>query len=195
MEAPSAGTGEVHSHLSSHSGGGGQPDKGEGMSGKYEAPRPPAGERAREMAGRIGDTVGTIRGRAEAFGSRVGDAAHRSRERVGGYLDDAEEAIDGRTGILSGARNSPLPALGIAFAIGFLLAGSREEEGHPSVSKARNQIKGAVMGGVSAAISQQLRTFIEEQGGIGGLLANLGFGVPGETAEEFDDEVDVRSRI
>ena len=92
-------------------------------------------------------------------------------------MDGAEEAID-RTGLLSTARRSPLPALGIAFAVGFLLAGSSDEEGHPSVSKAKNQIKGAIMGGISAAVSQQLRTFIEEQGGIGGLLAGLGIGAP-----------------
>ena len=49
MEPTSSGSGEVHSHLSS------QPDKGEGMSGKFDAPPGSAGERARAVAGRVHD--------------------------------------------------------------------------------------------------------------------------------------------
>lgn len=187
MESSSSGTGEVHAHLSS------QPDKGEGMSGKFEAPHAGRGERAREMADRIADGAWELRDRADRFTSRVGGATRDARERVGGYLDSAEEAID-RTGLLDTARRSPLPALGIAFAIGFMLAGSSDEEGHPSVAKARNQIKGAIMGGISAAISQQLRTFIEEQGGIGGMLGSLGIGHPADAAEEYEDLDGGRSR-
>ena len=72
--------------------------------------------------------------------------------------------------------------------VGFLLAGDRGEEmegRHPTAAKAKNQIKGAIMGGVSAAISQQLRSFIEEQGGIGALLSAIGVPLPGDRNEPY----------
>jgi ElaB/YqjD/DUF883 family membrane-anchored ribosome-binding protein len=171
MESTSSGSGEVHSHLSS------QPDKGEGMSGKFDTPATP-GERARAFAGRMRDRTDDFLDAAEErvdhVRGRVAGSARTARERTEGFFDSAEDALDQRSGVLDAARQSPLPALGVAFAVGFLLAGSGDPERHPSVSKTKNQIKGAIMGGISAAVSQQLRSFIEEQGGIGGLLASLG---------------------
>lgn len=179
---PTSGSGEVHSHLASH------PDKGEGMSGKFDADES-AGERIRDLGGRAregaDDFVHSTRDRASELRDRLGGAAQRARGRAGRLIDDAEETIDDKTGVLSSAREYPLAALGVAFGIGFVLAGSGDEERHPSMAKAKNQIKGAIMGGISAAISQQLRTFIEEQGGIGALLGALGAPVSRGTDDEY----------
>jgi hypothetical protein len=182
MESTTGGSGDMHSHLSS------QPDKGEGMSGKFETASGTARERAREFAGRMHDRTDDLLDAAEEragdMRERLSGSARSARDRASGFFDSAENALDRRSGLLDSARQSPLPALGIAFAIGFLLAGSGDPERHPSVSKTKNQIKGAIMGGISAAVSQQLRSFIEAQGGIGGLLASLG--VPLSQPQEDD---------
>ena len=172
MEPTNSGSGEVHAHPDS------QPDKGEGMSGKFDNPPYTPGERARAFTGRVHDRADDLLDAAEErvdhVRGRLSGGARSARERTENFFDSAEDALDRRTGLLDTARQSPLPALGIAFAVGFLLAGSGDPERHPSVAKTKNQIKGALMGGLSAAVSQQLRSFIEEQGGIGGLLASLG---------------------
>ena len=185
MEPSTSGSGEIHSHLSNH------PDKGEGMSGQFTSHTSP-GERAREFAeraqDRADDFVETARGRTRNLRSRIGGAAHRV-ERL---LDDAEDSLEARTGLMTSARDNPLAALGVAFAVGFLLAGTGDPERHPTVAKAKNQVKGAIMGGVSAAISQQLRTFIEEQGGVGQLLSSLGFPLGGVEEDSYattDDDL------
>ena len=189
MESTTGGSGDVHAHIST------QPDKGEGMSGKYDS-RSAGGrsEHDRPLRDRASDALGSAREHGSDLRGRVGRAAHTARERVGDAFDDAEEAIDERTGALRVARKNPVAALGIAFALGFLLAGDSDESEvrHPSLIKAKNQVKGAIMGGISAALSQQLRTFIEEQGGIGTLLATLGVAVPGERGQPYftpDDEL------
>lgn len=195
MESKSGGSGEVHAHLSS------QPDKGQGMSGKYDTPADAgAGGNARDFTRRARqqaeDAYASAKERGGDLRDRVGGAAHRARARADHFMEDAEDTIEEHTGALSSARDNPLAALGIAFALGFLLAGDGDEpERHPSIAKAKNQIKGAIVGGVSAAISQQLRSFIEEQGGIGTLLATLGVPLPGNRGPQAfvpdDDYPDV----
>lgn len=190
MESTTGGSGDVHAHLSS------QPDKGEGMSGKYDLHQSgPAGtEEGRGLRDRAAGAYEAARERGGEMRGRIGNAAHRARDRAEDIFDDAEIAIEERTGALTTVRRNPVAALGIAFALGFLLAGDSEETEvrHPTVAKAKNQIKGAIMGGISAALSQQLRTFIEEQGGIGTLLATLGVPVPGSHGQPYftpDDEL------
>lgn len=102
--------------------------------------------------------------------------------------------MEEKNGPLNAARHHPLAALGIAFAIGFALGTRGDDEHdhrHPAVSRARNQIKGAIIGGVSAAISHQLRSFIEDQGGVGALLAAIGVDLPGVDQYGEDDAYDV----
>lgn len=180
MESSSSGSGDVHAHLSS------QPDKGDGMSGKFDVHEGVTGQ-SRAFAGRARDRaedlLGSARSRTSEWRDRIGEA----RDRAENLMDDAETTLENRTGVLRTAREKPLAALGVAFAIGFILAGSGEEDRHPSVAKAKNQIKGAIMGGVSAAISQQLRTFIEEQGGIGSLFAALGVPLGGAEEDAYYD--------
>lgn len=178
MESRSGGSGDVHAHISA------QPDKGEGMSGKYEPDEAAAfTQRVRDRAEEAFDNA---RSRSGDLRDRVGGAAHRARRQASQLFDDAEDSLDSHTGMMGAARNRPMAALGIAFAVGFLLAGDNEEPEHPtSLSKARNQIKGAIMGGISAALSQQLRTFIEDQGGIGAILSALGVSLPGGRGDDY----------
>lgn len=176
------GIGGVHSEI------GVQPSKGEGMSGKYDAPAGSGGgsavDTAKERAGGMADQarhkmddareqlgnaadqardhMGDLRGRAE-------EMAGQARTRANEMLDQAESSEPVRM-----ARENPLPALGIAFAAGFLLAGSSDTGG--KFGKAKHQIRGAVMGGISAALAQELRGMMGMQGGqggAGGLLDSL----------------------
>lgn len=118
----------------------------------------------------------------------------RTREQPSGAFYEGEDVVDENKGPLNAARHHPLAALGIAFAIGFAL-GTRGDDDHdnrhPAVSRARNQIKGAIIGGVSAAISHQLRSFIEDQGGIGALLAAVGVDIPGGDQYVEEDAYDI----
>lgn len=192
MEPSSGGSGEVHAHVSSH------PDKGDGMSGKFDADTGSHGSRAQSGTGGVRDraerVVSGARARGDEFRDRAGAAAKRARNRADHLVDEAEERLE-RTGALNTARDNPVAVLGVAFALGFLLAGDGDDDDqprHPALSKAKNQVKGAIMGGISAAISQQLRTFIEEQGGLGALLAGLGVPVPGGRDQPYftpDDEL------
>lgn len=185
MESSTGGSGDVHAHISA------QPDKGEGMSGKFDSPEG-AAEFTRRVRDRAEEAFDSARTRTGELRDRVGGAAHRARRQAEYLFDEAEDTLENRTGMLGIAQSRPVAALGIAFAIGFMLAGDNEEPERPtSLSKARNQIKGAIMGGISAALSQQLRTFIEEQGGIGAILATMGVSLPGGRDAYFtpDDEL------
>lgn len=181
------GTGGVQSHV------GVKPSKGEGMSGKYDGDASSGGgsggggpmDEAKQRAGQMADEAR----------DRVGEAADQARDRMGQVADQAQERVQearGRAEDMMGqarnrvsdlmdqaegtqpvrmARENPLPALGIAFAVGFLLAGSSDSSGR--LGKTKNQIKGAVMGGISAALAQELRNMIGMQGGASGLMDSL----------------------
>lgn len=141
-----------------------QPAKGIGMSGKFD---PQDHEHPdRSLRDRTGAAFETVRDRSSGVLGRVADIA----------------------------KENPMAAMGVAFAVGFLLAGDGDEEEsrHPALLRVKNQIKGAILGGISAAVSQQLRTFIEEQGGIGGVLGALGVHAPGREwgGDEEDDDYD-----
>lgn len=188
MESSSSGSGDVHAHISS------QPDKGVGMSGKFDLPHDdPEGE-GESIRDRAAEAFEGMQERGAELRDRLGDAAHRARRRTGRLFDAAEERLEERTGALRAVERNPLAALGIAFALGFLLAGDSDETEtrRPALAKAKNQIKGAIMGGISAAISQQIRTFIEQQGGLGAVLASLGIPLGGheDHPSDLDDEPD-----
>lgn len=178
------GLGGVHSHL------GVQPSKGEGDSGKFETGSLNTGgtdaaggggmmhdasrragevaEQAREqvsnVAGQARDRMGNVRDQAQ-------DALGQARNRVSGLMDQAQESQP-----IQMARDNPLPALGIAFALGFLLAGSSDTGGR--FGKSKQQVKGAVMGGISAALAQELRNALggQSSGLVDALLGNRSSG-------------------
>jgi hypothetical protein len=198
------GRGEVHTVMSD------EPYKGEGESGKYhvgaeagqgegvaqrameqvsdkahdvmdratdraQQMKDQATDRAREMMGEAGRKVDEMGDRAKRMASQAGD-------RAGDLLDRAEDEIEERTGLMSKAGDYPLAALGIAFGVGFLLAGSGDDES--TTARAKHRIRGAVMSGVGAAVSSQLRSYVEQKGGIRGVMDSFtgGGGTPQEGA-------------
>lgn len=126
--------GEIPAHLSAN------PSKGEGMSGKF------AGRTAAHT--RVSFTPA---GGGAPSGPAGGPGSLRDRATA------AFRAIEDRS-TLDTVRDNPLVALGIAFGVGFALAGSSGTGGQPR--KATNQLKGAMIGGLSAAVARELRGLI-----------------------------------
>lgn len=119
------------------------------------------------------------------------EMASQAQGKVNETLDRAESRLE-QMGVMDTIRNNPLPALGIAFGIGFLLAGSGDEEeeqqeprrrqkrqrggGGGVMQSAKSQLKGALMGGLSAAVAQEgknLMGMAQGKGNQGGILGSL----------------------
>lgn len=180
------GTSEVHAHLEFTP----EPGKGQGLSGKYtvdEGSGPDAMGQARdkmeELSQQAGDRAGQVadqaRDTAEQLRDRAGDLASQAQGRAGELLDQAQSRLQS-SGLLDKAQQYPMATLGVAFGVGFLLAGSSDTGG--SMGKLKHQLRGAIVGGVTAALSQQLKDFMEQQGGIGGLMENVTGGAGAGTA-------------
>lgn len=170
------GYGEVHSHIS-------QPDKGQGLSGGYDPTRDldsDEGSSAEEMVGQARERAGAmvddakeqaeeiteqVRNRAGQLRDRAGETLGQAREKAGQALDRAEDELEERTGIVTLIRENPIPALGAAFAVGYLMAGSRRQKRGKLMNMATGQLRGAIMGGISAALASELRSLAREQGG------------------------------
>lgn len=163
-----AGSAEVHGGL--HSSG------AAGRSGEYGAlafndqnrDAQGVGERA---TSRISGAAGTVRdaaARAPEVARSAADAASSAAGRVSGAVGRAGTALEER-GVYDAIRQNPLPALGIAFGLGFLLAGSDNSMAQsPRVRQAKNQLRGAVMGGLTAAVANEARALLgveSKQGG------------------------------
>ena len=158
------GSAEVHTGL--HSG------SGEQYSGLQFAGHedPSGGSRLRGVADAVRDRIPD---RARDLGSRASEAAAGVRERLGGVRERANGLMESR-GMLDRLRENPLPVLGVAFALGFLLSGSDEDEyGEPSrASSARRELRNALMAGVTAGIAQGARGFLGQASSEGGSFLN-----------------------
>lgn len=158
------GSAEVHSGL--HSAGGGDQyvglqfagsEEGGGRSrlgGAADAIRDRVGEGARNLAGEVGP--------------RVARVASTTRERANRVME--------QRGLVDRLRDNPLPILGVAFAIGFVLAARDDDDdyGSSKASRARRELRGALMGGISAGIAQGARGFLSQTNNQGsGFLAEL----------------------
>lgn len=178
------GSAEVHTGL--HSGSGDQ------YSGLQFA-----GHESQSAGGRLRGAAETVRERVAAparnLGARASEATSGVRDRLGGVRERANTALESR-GLLDRLRENPLPVLGVAFALGFVLAGNDEddEDGRPvtRASRARRELRNALMAGVSAGVAQGARGFLNQagsQGGgfINGLLENLLGGTGGGGSSEY----------
>jgi hypothetical protein len=111
--------------------------------------------------------------------ARARDFAAGARDRATSTLGRAATGLEERTGgIVRLARENPLATVGIAFAVGFLFAGRSSASGR--FGRARQQLRGAIIGAVSAAVAQETHKMT---GGASGLLANL-FGGGDEEEDE-----------
>lgn len=133
--------------------------------------------RVKDVAGSVGETAAGLGQRARSLAGdvadRAGDLASQARDRVGALGDRATETLEER-GWLGRLRENPLPALGVAFAAGFLLSGGgRGGKGQ----RVRGELRSAVAAGLSAGLAQGARAFLRnagaEDGVINSLLENL----------------------
>ena len=172
------GSAEVHTGL--HSG------PGEEYSGLQFAGTESQGGRLRGAAGAVRERVGELGGQAR-------NAASTARERVSSVRQRANSTLESR-GVLDRLRDNPLPVLGVAFALGFVLAGNEgdDDDDRPltRATRARRELRSALMAGLSAGIAQGARGFLNQagsQGGgfVNGLLENLMGSVGGEGGSSY----------
>lgn len=182
MGDPGRGSAEVHSGLHSGATGGGDPYGGLG----FATPAPTAGSAGRSAEPEGGDPenlLGRARHLAEDLGHRAGDAASAARERVSGLRETTNRVLEKR-GVIDRLRENPLPVLGIAFAIGFLVAGADDRNANTRAARARRELRSALMGGLSAGIAQGVRSFLNETGNEGsGFVASLLDNLSGEGSD------------
>jgi ElaB/YqjD/DUF883 family membrane-anchored ribosome-binding protein len=137
-------------------------------SAEQEGVREKAANRIGGMAESVKDLGGRASELADQARSKLGDVAGSARERLAPALDRAETLLD-RAGVMDRVRQNPLPALGIAFGVGFILAGSGERAA--PVKWARKELRGAVLGGLAAALAREARSYVTGAGG--GMLESL----------------------
>jgi ElaB/YqjD/DUF883 family membrane-anchored ribosome-binding protein len=175
MREPTPGTAEVRGGL--HSGGG---DEYAGLQFARDADAG-AAERVRGAARETREKAEGLGARArhlaEELGSRATGAASTARERVTDLRDRTNRTLE-RRGIVDRIRENPLPVLGVAFAIGFILAGDEDRGSRTRGARARRELRNALMAGLSAGIAQGARAFFSEAGSEGSsfvssLLDNL----------------------
>lgn len=140
-----------------------EPTTGSSGTGGAGSTMDQAKDRAQEVAGQAQDRLGEVR-------ERAGTMASDARERATEMLDQASTRLED-SGALDMVRQNALPALGVAFGIGFLLAGSSDTGGR--LGKAKHQMKGAVMGSLSAALTQQVKEMMASQGGAQGIMNSI----------------------
>ncbi|WP_420127179.1 hypothetical protein [Longimicrobium sp.] len=151
------GSAEVHTGL--HSGGN---DEYSGLQFAGRESQGGVGGRLRDVADRVG---GPVRNLAGNLGPRVSDAAEAVRDRTSGVRERATTALE-KGGMLSRLRENPLPVLGVAFAIGFLLAARDDDDefGESNRGRARSELRDALMAGVTAGLAQGARGFLNQAG-------------------------------
>jgi hypothetical protein len=172
------GSGEVHTGL--HSGrGSGEELSALGFAGDAGTS---SGVRERVMD-RARTVAGTVRERAETLGHRAGEAATSARGRISDLSERTNRTLEQR-GLLSRLEENPLPALAVAFGVGFLLAGGgRSEPGTPS-GRVRRELRNALMAGLTAGAAQATRGFLQTAAGPDGVLGSLLGGRGDELGED-----------
>jgi hypothetical protein len=160
------GSAEVHTGL--HSGSGEQ-YSGLQFAG-HEGQSASGGSRLRGVADAVRDRIPEG---ARNLGSRASEATSGVRDRLGGVGERTRGLMESR-GMLDRLRENPLPVLGVAFALGFLLSGNDDDDDYePSrASTARRELRSALMAGVTAGIAQGARGFLGEASSEGGSFLN-----------------------
>ncbi|HEX6042644.1 hypothetical protein [Longimicrobium sp.] len=107
------------------------------------------------------------------LGAKAGGATSGVRERLSGVNDRTTGMLESR-GLLDRLRDNPLPVLGVAFALGFLLSGRDDDDDFEPTraSRARSELRSALMAGVTAGIAQGARGFLGEASTEGGSFLN-----------------------
>jgi ElaB/YqjD/DUF883 family membrane-anchored ribosome-binding protein len=166
---PEQGTAHVESRITSGATGA---TVGERASGAASDVANEAENLANRVAGQAQDLYGEARERADEWSDKAGEYADRARSQVSETLQQAEDRLEAQTGAISMIREYPLAAAGVAFGIGFLLAGSSSSSRRRSgmMGRASGQLRSAIVGGVSTMLMQQLQEMVDEHGGPMGLI-------------------------
>jgi ElaB/YqjD/DUF883 family membrane-anchored ribosome-binding protein len=137
-----------------------------------------AATRARDVADTVKDRAGNLGERARQVAGSVGDRAGGVASQARGLVDRAQTQLENR-GVLEKVRDNPLPALGVAFAVGFLLAGSDDRGRDTKSSRARRELRNALVAGLSAGAAQGARSFLRQAGAPDGVINSLLENIPG----------------
>jgi ElaB/YqjD/DUF883 family membrane-anchored ribosome-binding protein len=126
------------------------------------------GQKAREWGNEAQEQIGDLKDRASGYVSRA-------RGELDNVIERAEDRLEEQTGAISLVRGNPLLAAGLAFGVGFMLAGDggRKRRKRGMVGRATGSIRSAVVGGVSTMLMQELQEMMDEHGGPIGLLNTI----------------------
>ena len=136
---------------------------------------PPAGETngsestTDKAKAKAQDAASKAKDRASEVGHKASEAASQARDRAGEAFDTAQQKLE-EAGAMDFVRDNALAAMGVAFGIGFLLAGSGDDDHRGRggrFSKTKRQIKHTLMGSLSTVAAQQLKSTLGDFG-IGG---------------------------
>jgi hypothetical protein len=134
-------------------------------------------ERARTVAHSVREGAGTL-------GTRAGEVASQARDRLGELSERTNRALEQR-GLLGRLQENPLPALAIAFGLGFLIAGGgRNTPADTPTGRVRRELRSALMAGLTAGAAQATRGFLQSAGRPDGALSSLLGGRLGEDEGE-----------
>jgi hypothetical protein len=141
--------------------------------------------RVKEATESLGERAGELGQRARGVAGdvveRAGGLASRARGRMEELSDRAQSALEER-GWLERLKENPLPALGVAFAAGFLLAGGTRGGASAPASRAqrvRGELRGALATGLSAGLAQGARAFLRSAGAEDGVINAVMQSFPG----------------
>jgi ElaB/YqjD/DUF883 family membrane-anchored ribosome-binding protein len=104
-----------------------------------------------------------VRERASDFADEARQRASELGDRASHLVDDAQERLEG-TGILNVVRDHPLPALGVAFGVGFMLAGSGDKPKSRTgrvARSAKKQLRTALLGGLGTVAMQEMQGMLD----------------------------------
>jgi signal transduction histidine kinase len=121
--------------------------------------------------------IGEARNRAAGF-------AADTRERLLEGASKVRAEVEARTGIGAAAREHPILTIAIAFSAGILLAASTGDTTRNwIVERARRRLRAAIIGGVTAAVTHELRSLIGAEDGFGELVQTF---LEGDDEEDFE---------
>lgn len=160
------GLGDAQVHSGLHSGSGDQ-YAGLAFAGQEQ------GGRLSNAAGAVRDKAGDLGDTARHAAGTVTGAASSAKERVSGVGSKARQVLEQR-GFVDRIRENPLPVLGVAFALGFILAGNDDgdDANVTPAGRARRELRGALTAGLSAGIAQGARGFLNQAGSQSGGFVN-----------------------